>query len=416
MNRSFFFILSAATLFLLISEWLQKIGLIPNIFGIRHFTLLLSFLLLFFASKNTIWTKLDKSYTIKAFILSIILIVALIAVQPRILNYLIGISFTFLFAIIMFLGSKLRIHITSIIHYLKVTTYILLFLGLPPFLNALIQFESMRWHPGIFRELGALGGLMNIGVIFSLYLFLQTKRKQFLRISYVFSLIVIATILKKSIIDLIIIWITFFYFFQKFKIFKTKRIVYSILIVFIILTPVIYDELAENLNMNANYLNTAGVDGHVRLAMYLAAFKIGVDYFPFGSGFGTFGTPASVFGGYSNLYHEYNISSIETLSEYRVMNNFSHTLFDTYWPHIIAEIGFIGFFIFLSLWFFPIRRSLKIYRKRKGYIDRCNLYLILTLILTISLDGLTLFNPEIPLFILFSHGITSIINNAQFSE
>lgn len=410
-NRLTFAIVYGMFLVLVLSDWVQQsIGLFLPV-GFRHVILLMGFIILFIATKDKSH-EFNTKQLISLGLITLLCILMIISLPVRIFNFFLGGFFTFLFFGVFYLSKTIKINIRVIHTTIKSIVLTLLILGIIPFCQAIIKLESMRWYPGFFRELGALGGCMNIGVILSLYLLVKERKKIYLVIALVFSIIIFATILKKSILDLVIIWILFFWMFRnQLNLKKLHR--YAILTC-IATVPFLLQELITNINENVTYFDNVGADGHVRLVMYLKGASIANDFFPLGSGLGTFGTPASVFGTYSEIYHTYGISSIETLAPFRVMNGFKHTLFDTYWPHILAELGYLGLILFLYLWISPIllsRRKLKFH----GNIINRKLanFVAISTITFISLDGLTLFNPEIPLFIFFSHGLTSLITNSQ---
>lgn len=92
-----------------------------------------------------------------------------------------------------------------------------------------------------------------------------------------------------------------------------------------------------------------GVDNSVaRSLLYVKSASVFMDYFPFGSGLGTFGTDAS---GkyYSPLYYIYDLNNVYGLSvdDYGTENNFFS---DTFYPVLIAEFGFIGIILFIAFW------------------------------------------------------------------
>lgn len=375
----------------------------------RHFVLFFGFMILFLSSKKGNF-KISKIIFIPLILLILLSIAMLTNENTRWLNYSIGLFFTLLFLIINFFSWFIKIEEVVVIRLIKNIVRILLIMGLIPFTQALASFQSMRWYPGLFRELGALGGAMNIGVVLSLFLLVYTNKKKYFRLAVVFSIIIFATILKKSIIDLFLIWILFFWLFSKeYNLIKLRRVIFLSISVVI---PFIIPELLDNITQNANYLNNVGAEGHVRLVMYLVSFSIAINFFPLGSGFGSFGSPASVFNTYSSIYHDYGISTIDTMSPYKVMNGFHHTLYDTYWPHILGELGFIGFILFLLIWLYPIIQARLLHIRYKSLNSKLIYFTTLAIITFISLDGFTLFNPEIPFFIFFSHGLIGIIYNS----
>ena len=82
-----------------------------------------------------------------------------------------------------------------------------------------------------------------------------------------------------------------------------------------------------------------------RPMMYKTAPKVLVDYFPFGSGLGTFGTSASAKTYYSPLYYKYELSEIWGMSPA------DHGAFnaDSFYP-CLAQLGFVGLFFFFVFW------------------------------------------------------------------
>lgn len=97
-----------------------------------------------------------------------------------------------------------------------------------------------------------------------------------------------------------------------------------------------------------------------RSALVSASFKIMKDFFPIGTGFGSFGSGASA-KYYSQVYGIYNLNLIYGLGS-------THTRFitDTFWPMIIGEFGAIGllsFMSFLLLIFLDIQKLFSINRR-----------------------------------------------------
>lgn len=82
----------------------------------------------------------------------------------------------------------------------------------------------------------------------------------------------------------------------------------------------------------------------VRFVLTESSFQIAAQYFPFGSGGGTFASPQSISYGYSDLYVRYGLYNIWGGSPQNP--NF---LLDVFWPKIIAETGWLGFALFLLI-------------------------------------------------------------------
>lgn len=144
--------------------------------------------------------------------------------------------------------------------------------------------------------------------------------------------------------------------------------------------------------------------------MYIASFRIANDNFPFGSGFGTFASLPSIYNGYSELYYIYGVDKIGSNSYFDVQNG-SHTLFDTFWPHILAELGYIGSILYIIVWILPVYKSIKLIKLANDNFIRSLLFYIISVLIMIFFEGFTLFTPEVPSFIFFHACLTGISFN-----
>ena len=85
------------------------------------------------------------------------------------------------------------------------------------------------------------------------------------------------------------------------------------------------------------------------------------EYFPLGSGFGTFGTEVAA-NYYSPLYYKYGLSSYWALAEGGT------ELVDCYWPAIAAELGFWGVLLMVLLIALFIKKFVRDSKGRKYYL------------------------------------------------
>lgn len=93
------------------------------------------------------------------------------------------------------------------------------------------------------------------------------------------------------------------------------------------------------------YVSQFQAEGYARTELTRASFEIASDYFPFGPGFGTFGSSVTGQGAYySQLYYDYGISEVWGLAE-------GNTFFlsDTFWPTVIGQFGYLGLVVYLVL-------------------------------------------------------------------
>ena len=82
---------------------------------------------------------------------------------------------------------------------------------------------------------------------------------------------------------------------------------------------------------------------NARNALYITSVDIAKDYFPFGAGFGRYGSWISA-KYYSPLYDEYDLSRVYGMSEEK-----TSFVCDTFWPMVLGETGFIGFALYAGI-------------------------------------------------------------------
>lgn len=90
-----------------------------------------------------------------------------------------------------------------------------------------------------------------------------------------------------------------------------------------------------------------------RTGLYLLGFDLVRDYFPLGTGFGTF---ASFISGeyYSNVYYLYGMQNVSGMTP----TNYNY-IADVYWPCIYGQFGLFGFIAYVLMMFYLFRWSLR---------------------------------------------------------
>jgi len=83
------------------------------------------------------------------------------------------------------------------------------------------------------------------------------------------------------------------------------------------------------------------VQANPRLVLYITSVTIATDYFPLGAGLGRYGSPMSRVD-FSPLYAEYGLDRIWGLTPL-----FRAYVTDTFWPHVLGEIGVFGLIAYL---------------------------------------------------------------------
>lgn len=84
-------------------------------------------------------------------------------------------------------------------------------------------------------------------------------------------------------------------------------------------------------------------DASPRAVMTTTSFRIVKDYFPIGTGFGTYGSAAAA-ENYSPVYMLYGFNDIHELASW----NPKAFLYDTFWPIILGQTGFLGTISYLA--------------------------------------------------------------------
>ena len=366
----------------------------------------------------------DRVYRGHLILFTLIVFYLIVAFQyspTKLINYLIGFVFTFIFVLTFILSSTVKINFKELHRFFDLCIKFMVLSSLPSLIGYVLVQDHLVNHPGIFREAGAFGSFMNVAVIFSLTLTLVTKNKKYLKYALYFTFLIFLTVLKKSMVASICVWALFIFYNNKYSVLKIKTTLIIILISVMLIFN--FGRIAVNINKNLSYLNAVGSEGHVRIAMYIASFKIASDYFPFGSGLGTFGSFASILGDYkfpstvkyqfNDIYYKYEVANLAGNSELRASEG-GLTHLDTYWPHIIAELGFIAAGIFFILWLLPVYYSLR-YLKVYHFIKDGHYFFMfynISIIISMMLEGFTLIQPEVPLFIIFHAGVVGLALSA----
>lgn len=394
-------IIISSLVFIFISDWIQELKIINIPSGLRHLLILFIFIIIYFSYGNKI--KLPRKFILLSSFLFIYSIISFFYSIAPFFNLILGFFYTFFFIFIFLLSSNTHISHKSIIKIFQYILIYILLMSIPPFLQATLKGTSLRDNFGLFRELGAFGAALNVAIICSLTLMIIKEKKIFLYLAFLLTFIVFLTILKKSIISSLIIW--FFYIFYLTKSYYRIYLIFFIALIFLLFLIFAGNFLFTDIANNQSYLEGSGAEDHVRIGMYLASIKIAFDFFPFGSGFGTFASLSSITNWYSDIYFQYGVAYIGANSPQDVAAQ-KYTILDTFWPHIIGELGFIGTFLYLSIWFFPLKKYLFIFKNTKSNFLKGISFFSILILIVITWEGFTLYTPEVPVFVFIHSGIT----------
>ena len=202
----------------------------------------------------------------------------------------------------------------------------------------LTLFSWILYHPATFESQNAefpVLGQLAICTGMSWYLFTKaTKRNR-----YIALLLVLTGMMapKFKFIGEVVCFIAFVFFIKQRLNFKSpKTMIYVVLLVTVIL-------MITWTRFDAYYISGMSNDEIARPMTYKTSLKILFDYWPFGSGMGSFACNGA-WQYYSPLYFKYNLDGIWGLSP-----NAGGFICDAYYP-TLAQFGFVGVFFFCWFW------------------------------------------------------------------
>ena len=197
------------------------------------------------------------------------------------------------------------------------------------------------YHPELGRagytEFAVLGQMaMCTGMAW--YLFTEPSKRN----TYIATALVLSGMLapKFKFLGEVVCFIYVIYFLQRRLNFKSSKTIMALALMMAIVLFVTWTKF------DAYYISgmAEGAERMARPETYKVAFgKILWDYFPFGSGMGSFGCAAAA-DYYSPLYYEYKMDDIWGLTPSNPM-----FLADAFYP-TLAQLGVVGIFFFCAFW------------------------------------------------------------------
>lgn len=135
-------------------------------------------------------------------------------------------------------------------------------------------------------------------------------------------------------------------------------------------------------------------DGFARTELLRTSFKIASDYFPLGTGFGTFGSwPSGV--SYSPIYYMYGVNNVWGITPY----DYS-AIADSFWPTVLGQFGYIGLLLYIIIIGKIFSNIQKEYNSNYKYVY-CSKLIAYLYLLVSSTSESAFFNPlAIPLGII----------------
>lgn len=121
-----------------------------------------------------------------------------------------------------------------------------------------------------------------------------------------------------------------------------------------------------------------------RPLLFITSFQIALDYFPFGSGFASFGSYFSAVY-YSDIYYQYNLYWQQGFSPEGVHGG-DFFIVDSFFPQILGQFGFVGLVLFLGSGYALLKEA---YRQQKQYLNlKRHFFIVLTIILFFVIESI----------------------------
>ncbi|MBO4571349.1 MAG: hypothetical protein J5699_05440 [Bacteroidales bacterium] len=269
------------------------------------------------------------------------------------------------------------------------------------------DFQTGILASGIVR-FGDFSSLCNQALVLTMAEFYRTRRKSYLAVAAWIVLTILLTNQLKAILGMMLIFTGYVFYLTNAR--RWVKITISSLGLAAII--VILSVSASFMLKFENYLdsNTAE-DAYAKIArpaLYYRAFEMAADFFPFGTGQGTYGTvPVNLVG--SRVYSDYELDKIWGLGD---NTDFSFKM-DAHWASILGEMGYICAILYLLLFFYP---AMKVPKKMKGEEETTRRYYIFIIrmgILTLFAESIVLALPKSFSFMIIYAGLAGLIMNRK---
>ena len=296
-----------------------------------------------------------------------------------------GLYYSFLFFYFSLFFRQAFSNLNDFKLYLKLYVFISLFAVLISLIQFVLGFYQVdpAYPFAIFRTaISIFNGqsvylflCVAIAIPVSLYLSEVDRSKFFFYLSFFFFFVIFLTFSRKTLVSVSCVFFCYFFFLKaKGNSFFYRGVVIPVLI-FLFVFFIAGSSFSERFYLLFDTYFSLDKDMPARTIFYLQSIVFAIDYFPFGVGPGLYGSaPAAA--DYSPLYSQLGYSDLEGLSGV-IREGVPNYLMDTFWPHIIAEYGFIGFLLYIFLWFYPLVYARQVKVPREVFFLMCSVYFVI---------------------------------------
>jgi hypothetical protein len=406
------FIISVSGVKLLSFLDLKIVGLDYMIWG--GFAILL-LLFNFSAFKKNL--LINRLYLSLVTMLLVIITLNYFFVNVDIMIYLMGTFFTILFIINYILFYNIYSSREMILSCMKGIVFFLTLIILAIYIERFFFIASdditLREATTLTKDSGMASALFNINIILSLVLYHLLRKKRYIWIIALSLITILFMFFLKSIITSILVLFLYLWFFSPDQ-YKKYAVYTAGFIALLIITAggeQLYDKVDSYIEMYVTGLKSEKIP---RNALYIASIEIASDYFPFGCGQGIFGSyPVGYY--YSQIYFDYDLKGLHGLGPDAYTSD-ANFLFDTFWSHIIGELGFIGSLFYFFIWIFPAVAAFRLLSS-KDVNKKILAFFVVTTTIIIFIQSFAISIPEQLQFIIIYAGLGGIslrlLNNSN---
>ena len=291
----------------------------------------------------------------------------------------------------------------DIFNYIRCLTISFLLISTIIFIENLVSNVSLDGDGMINSKIFGMGfyaSFCNQLLVLTIGKFIYSKKKVYICLATSLLFIVLLSIQLKAIIGAMVVLLGYVFMrvrsgFVKFVI---PAIIISIALIITLNTPKLQEKITKYQEL---YLSEDAVNGVARTALYYTSFQIACDFFPFGTGQGTFGSVPSKITS-DAVYRDYGINKI-----YGLDGESPDFRLDTHWAYILGENGLLGLLIYLWLLFYPIRAVSKLNTITPE--NRMYKFIVTMSVLTMFIESLALPLPNRLSMIFIYSGLSGII-------
>ncbi len=153
-------------------------------------------------------------------------------------------------------------------------------------------------------------------------------------------------------------------------------------------------------------------EGIARIALYVQSVEMAKDFFPLGTGQGTFGSiPVNII--YSDVYYDYELSEIWGLAE----NDSVNFKMDTHWAGVLGEMGVLGLVIYIIVLLYPATAVRRLAKKNMDDSPdtRSYRFIIACGMAVLMIESFVLVLPNRFCFILLYAGLAALVARNLYS-